>query len=161
MVDNPHLPPGYAERLRELNNSLVPVAEFPIPEVLERQWGEEIVGVVASGKYSMKEIHVRKGERGGLQRHHLKDEAGFIVYGRMLVRYDDGTGQLVERIIGPKDFFHFPAGCVHQTEALTAVCYVEASTPHFNDRVHVEHEYGIEKEDGGLPSTSLEDVETR
>jgi hypothetical protein len=55
--------------------------------------------------------------------------------------------------------FHFPAGAVHQAIAHTDCCYIEVSTPHFNDRVHVEGMYGIKKEEGGLPSTKLEEVE--
>jgi hypothetical protein len=50
---------------------------------------------------------------------------------------------------------------VHQAEAMTDCAYYEVSTPHFNDRVHVEHEYGIEEEAGGLPSTELYEVEMR
>lgn len=138
------------------------VAQFPSePQVLTRDWGTEKIWVVAPGKYSFKEIFVMAGKKGGLQKHHLKDEAGYMVYGFMLVRYDDGTGKLVERELGPGEFFHFPTGCVHQSEALSDLCYIEASTPHFNDRVHCEADYGIEKEAGGLPSTRLEDVELR
>jgi mannose-6-phosphate isomerase-like protein (cupin superfamily) len=140
------------------DSTVRPSARFPKAEWLDREWGDEIVGVVAPGKYSLKKIYILRGQKGGLQKHHLKDEAGFVVHGRMLVRYDDGTGKLVERTVSSGEFFHFPTGCVHQTEAITDVCYIEASTPHFNDRLHVEHEYGIEKEAGGLPSTELEDV---
>jgi mannose-6-phosphate isomerase-like protein (cupin superfamily) len=137
------------------------VAQFPKPEWLQRDWGEEIVLVTAPGKYTLKKIFMKAGTKGGLQRHHLKDEAGYITEGRLLIRYDDGTGTLVERSFGPGDHFHFPTGCVHQGEALTDVCYIEASTPHFNDRLHVEHEYGVEKEAGGLPSTKPSEVELR
>jgi hypothetical protein len=52
---------------------------------------------------------------------------------------------------------HFSPGLVHQTEAITDVVYIEASTPHFNDRVRVESDYGLQLEEG-LPSTSLEEV---
>jgi hypothetical protein len=34
---------------------------------------------------------------------------------------------------------------------------IEASTPHFNDRVRMEEAYGVESS-GGLPSTELSEI---
>jgi quercetin dioxygenase-like cupin family protein len=139
----------------------MPTAQFPEPELVgPRDWGREILLCLSPKNFTLKEIWMTKGKRGGLQKHHLKDEAGVMLMGKMLVRYNDG-GLLKERIVQTGDVFHFPTGCVHQTEALTDCAYYEVSTPHFNDRVHVESEFGIEKEEGGLPSTKLEEVELR
>ena len=66
-----------------------------------------------------------------------------------------------DRVVRPGDSFHFPAGAVHQSIALTPCAYIEASTPHFNDRVHVEGAYGINEEAGGLPSTHISEIELR
>ena len=79
----------------------------------------------------------------------------------MIVKYENGAGSLIEKIIGEGDVFHFEPGVVHQTEAITDTVYIEASTPHFHDRVHVEHLYGISTEDGGLPTTTSEQIEIR
>src|SRR6188508_3098057 len=137
-------------------------ARFPEPQdVGPRDWGTETLLLLAPKLYSLKLITMKPGSKGGLQKHHLKDEGGIMMKGSMRVTYDDGNGVLVERICRRGDVFHFPAGAVHQAEAVTACSYIEVSTPHFNDRQHVEHEYGIEHEDGGLPSTSLEEVELR
>lgn len=135
-------------------------AIFPKPISLgPRDWGTETLLLLAPQKYSMKLITMKAGAKGGLQKHHLKDEGGVMTRGTMLIRYDDGTGTLVERAVRAGDVFHFPTGCVHQAEAITSCAYIEVSTPHFNDRQHMEAEYGIEKEAGGLPSTTLEEVE--
>jgi quercetin dioxygenase-like cupin family protein len=135
---------------------------FPEPQdVGPRQWGREVLLLLAQEKYSLKRIEMNKGAKGGLQYHHLKDEGGYMLCGRMLVWHDNGDGTLRSRILSAGDVFHFPPGAVHQSEALTDCSYIEVSTPHFNDRVHVEDKYGIEHEDGGLPSTSLEEVEIR
>jgi mannose-6-phosphate isomerase-like protein (cupin superfamily) len=137
-------------------------AKFPKPsEVGPREWGHEVLLVHAPKKYTLKKIMMHKGAKGGLQFHRCKDEAGVMLYGQMDVRYDDGTGAIVSRVVVPGDVFHFPTGSVHQAEAMTDCAYYEVSTPHFNDRVHVEHEYGIEEEAGGLPSTELYEVEMR
>jgi len=78
----------------------------------------------------------------------------------MILRYDNGFGVLVEKRVGAGDWFHFPAGCIHQEEAITDVERIEVSTPHFNDRVRVEDNYGISV-DGGLPTTSKAEIELR
>jgi quercetin dioxygenase-like cupin family protein len=126
-----------------------------------RVWGEEQLLVLASGLYTLKRISLKAGSEGGLQYHRLKNEAGVLISGEVIVRYDDGNGVLTERRIFPGDVFHFEPGVVHQTVAVVDSQYIEASTPHFNDRVHVEKLYGIKYESGGLPSTQLKDIEFR
>ena len=37
----------------------------------------------------------------------------------------------------------------------------EVSTPHFNDRVRMEKEYGVGGHAEGLPTTSMEEIEER
>ncbi len=139
-----------------------PTAKFPKPEsVGPREWGSETLLVLSPGKYTMKRIYMHEGARGGLQYHRRKDEAGLMLMGEMKVIYDDGTGRLATRSLRPGDSFWFPAGAVHQAEAVTACCYIECSTPHFNDRVHVEGTYGITEEAGGLPSTHISEIELR
>lgn len=141
---------------------------FPEPSSIgPRQWGKETLLCTASGKWTLKLIEMKKGEKGGFQHHRLKDEGGMMLSGIMLVRH--GYGELgaggirlyKEKIVGIGDVFHFPPGLDHQTEAITECSYVEVSTPHFNDRVHVEEEYGIADEAGGLPSTKTEEIEIR
>ena len=137
-----------------------PIAQFPeASSVGPRHWGEELLLVHSPGNYTMKQLNVKAGKKGGLQYHRLKDEAAFIVSGEMLLRYEV-DGELVDRKVGPGDWFHFPAGCVHQEIALTDVVRIEVSTPHFNDRVRVEAEFGLD-DDGGLPTTQLEEIETK
>ena len=136
-------------------------AEFPVPEDLgHREWGTETLLLLAPGKYTLKRIEMKRGAKGGLQYHRMKDEGGVMISGEMKVYFDCG-GSLGYTVLGPGDAFHFPAGAVHQAEALTECVYIEASTPYFNDRVHVEDQYGIEKEAGGLKSTEMSEIELR
>jgi mannose-6-phosphate isomerase len=131
---------------------------FPEPVDLgERIWGEEVLLAVVSGRYSLKRLLVRAGCKGGLQYHRLKDEVAVLISGQMIIRTDNGSGELIERIVGPGDVVHFAPGVVHQEEAITDCVLIEASTPHFNDRVRVEEIYG-NSETEGLPTTSLEDI---
>ena len=68
-----------------------------------------------------------------------------------------GASKMLGKILKKGDVFHFPPGIPHQEEALTKCIIIEASTPHFNDRVRVEKKYGIISK-GGLPTTSLQDI---
>ncbi len=115
--------------------------------------------VLASEKYSMKLLRIKKGKAGGLQYHRLKDEASFIISGKLLIRYDDGNGNLLERILSAGEWFHFPVGCIHQEIALTDVERIEVSTPHFNDRVRCESFFGVESS-CSLPTTEVSDIKT-
>lgn len=136
--------------------------KFPIPQsVGDREWGKEDLLVLVSKKYTLKRIFLKSGSKGGLQYHRQKNECGIIISGKMIVKFDDGTGSLIQKIVGEGDVFHFEPGVVHQTEAIVDTVYVEASTPHFNDRVHVEHLYGVDGEAGGLPTTTVDQIEIR
>lgn len=144
-----------------MNKSKRPIARFPVAEsVGPRDWGEETLLVLASGKYTMKKLYIRAGKYGGLQYHRHKDEASFIVSGKMILRYENEEGVLVDKEIGPGEWFHFPNGCIHQEIAITDVIRIEVSTPHFNDRVRVEELFGVENV-SGLQTTEESDIEFR
>lgn len=132
--------------------------EFFQPKLLgDRTWGEELLVAHAPGKYIGKVLKIKKGHGGNFQYHQLKDEAEYIVSGEMIVRYVEND-IIHEAIVGPGDALRFPPGVAHQTEALTDVVAIEFSTPHFNDRVRVEKELGIEEKEG-LPTTTLDEIE--
>jgi mannose-6-phosphate isomerase len=131
---------------------------FPkVEEVGPRAWGrEELLGLV-SQKFTLKRLEIRAGHRGGLQYHHKKDEIAILISGSLLIRYDLGDGQLVERIVNEGEVVHFPPLLVHQEEAITDCVLIEASTPYFNDRVRVENLYGLDVSDG-LPTTHIDEI---
>ena len=131
---------------------------FPnIKNLGERNWGKEDLLVLIPGLLSLKRIEINKGSKGGLQYHHKKNECGYLVSGNLIIRYDKGNGELKEKILKPGDSFHFPPGAVHQEEALSDCIIIEASSPHFNDRVRVEEKYGMSSKKG-LPSTLENEV---
>lgn len=122
-----------------------------------RNWGEETLIALSPGNYSLKKLFIKAGQKGGLQYHHLKDESAYVVYGELIIRHDDGKGNLIETIVSEGDSFRFPPLAVHQEEAITDCLIIEASTPHCNDRVRVEAKYGLEELEG-LSSTNKEDI---
>lgn len=123
----------------------------------KREWGTEKLLVLIPKILSMKMLTMKKGSKGGLQYHHKKNECGYILKGKMCFRYVDKNGKLKKKILKTGDSFHIPPGAVHQEEALTACEIIEASTPHFNDRVRVENFFGLEIEKG-LKSTKKNEV---
>lgn len=134
---------------------------FPKPlNVGKRNWGIERLLLVIPSVLSLKILQIKKGKKGGLQYHRLKNECGYILSGKLLVRYDNGKGVLKEKMLSKGKCFHFPPGAVHQEEAITDVEILEASTPHFNDRVRVENFYNLNME-AGLPTTNIKDVKVR
>jgi mannose-6-phosphate isomerase len=123
----------------------------------DRPWGTEDLLVLVEGKFMLKKLFLRAGSKGGLQFHRLKDECGILLSGKMIVRFDDGHGELNEKVLSAGDCFHFEPGVVHQEEAVTDCVIIEGSTPHFNDRVRVETLYGS-SEISGLPTTSRDEI---
>jgi mannose-6-phosphate isomerase-like protein (cupin superfamily) len=121
------------------------------PKVLLRDWGAELI-VAETPTYLGKCLTMNPGTKGGLQFHRDKTETFFLYEGRALVRSDDGTGHLQTVMMLPGQSYHIPAGAVHQVEAIERCVFFETSTPHYDDRVRVEAEYGL-PEGGGLPTT--------
>lgn len=131
---------------------------FPkIKSAGKRPWGKEEILAIIPKKISLKLLKIKKGSKGGLQYHRKKNECGYILKGKLIIRYDNGNGKLIEKIIGPGTSFHFPPGAVHQEEAITNCEIIEASTPHFNDRVRVEKKYGID-DISGLRTTNYKEI---
>lgn len=131
---------------------------FPAPKDLgPRPWGKEELLLNANGKFMLKKLTIKKGSKGGFQFHRIKDEGGFLLSGRLILRFDDGSGGVTEKIINPGECFHFPPGVPHQEEALDDCVIIEGSTVVFNDRVRVEKEYGLGEPDG-LPTTEINEI---
>ena len=136
--------------------SKVPI--FPKKKIVgKREWGNEYLLRLVSKKYTLKLLEIKKGKSGGLQFHRKKNEVGYLISGKMLITYANSRGILKKKIIRKGDTFHFPPGSIHKETALENCKIIEASTPHFNDRVRVEKKYGL-REAKGLPSTTKKQV---
>jgi len=126
----------------------------------ERPWGTEDLLALVSKQFSVKRLKIKAGNKGGLQYHRFKDEVAIMISGQMLIRYDLGDKVLREKTVNAGDVVHFPPGLVHQEEAISDCEIIEASSPHFNDRVRVEELYGFGNPEG-LPTTAADEIELR
>lgn len=118
------------------------IEAFHTYDIPGKPWGTERV-IAQTDRYLGKILSMKKGHRGGLQYHERKDEAFHLVSGEALVRFVDGSGGLVSRIMLPGETYRIPPGHVHQVEALEDCVFFEVSTPVFEDRVNVGDQFGM------------------
>lgn len=144
-----------------MENTFEQSVVFPVAQTVgERPWGTEDLLALVSKQFSVKRLKIKAGNKGGLQYHRFKDEVAIMISGQMLIRYDLGDKILQEKIVKAGEVVHFPPGLVHQEEAITDCEIIEASSPHFNDRVRVEENYGFGSPKG-LPTTLETEIEIR
>lgn len=112
-----------------------PVIEAFTPKLLgPKDWGEEWL-IAQTETYIGKVLFMRSGASGPMQYHRKKDETFYLLSGSAVVRRKDEHGNIIEADMFPGESYHIPPGAIHQVEAVTDCVFVEASTPHFNDRV--------------------------
>ena len=140
----------------------MPFIERYTPKTLDREWGTETF-IAETPHYLGKILKMRAGTQGGLQYHVEKDETFHLVSGQAIVEHEllaeamelgcpKGELALTHITMAAGESYHIPPGTVHRVTAVTDCLFVETSTPHYDDRVHVEHLYGL-PETGGLPTT--------
>jgi mannose-6-phosphate isomerase len=114
------------------------------PRTVEKPWGSELIWAL-SDDYAGKVLFVRAGQALSLQFHNVKDESWYVVEGRARLELGKaGEGLLEESVIGPGEAFRFRPGTVHRVTALEDTRILEVSTPHLDDVVRLEDNYGRE-----------------
>lgn len=111
------------------------------PRRVEKPWGFELIFAL-SDDYCGKLLFVRAGEALSLQYHRVKDESWYVQQGSAdLELAAEGRPREVRRV-APGDCFRFPPGTVHRLRAVEDTLIIEVSTPHLDDVVRVEDDYG-------------------
>ena len=113
---------------------------FQPKELGPKDWGIELL-VAHTDYYTGKVLTMRAGMSGPLQYHECKDETFYLVSGKAEVTGSAG-GKLFTRPMRAGEAYHIFPGVVHRVKAVTECVFFEASTPHFDDRVNVEDQYG-------------------
>jgi len=111
------------------------------PTRTEKPWGYEILWA-HTDRYLGKILHIEPGHLLSLQYHEQKHESIYVLRGRMIFRYRNDAGDLVEREMIAGEAQQVPTGMVHQFEALERTDVLEASTPHLDDVVRLQDRYG-------------------
>ena len=112
-----------------------------VPVHTEKPWGHELLWAF-SERYVGKILHINAGHLLSLQYHNIKHESIYVLSGRMVFRYRNAEGALVDRVMETGEAQQVPTGMVHQFEALDDCDVLEASTPHLDDVVRLQDRYG-------------------
>jgi mannose-6-phosphate isomerase len=114
------------------------------PRKVEKPWGWELIWA-HTDDYVGKLLFVRTGHSLSLQFHRTKDEAWLVHAGRAEIEMSPpGAAVMDSEVVGPGAAFHMPPGTVHRVTALEDTLILEVSTPHLDDVVRLEDEYGRE-----------------
>jgi mannose-6-phosphate isomerase-like protein (cupin superfamily) len=114
------------------------------PKRVEKPWGYELIWALTD-EYCGKLLFVEAGSALSLQFHRLKDESWYVHEGRAEVELA-AVGEAVTRreVVGAGACFRFRPGTVHRVRALQDTVILEVSTPHLDDVVRLEDDYGRE-----------------
>lgn len=111
-----------------------------LPTKVEKPWGYELL-YAHTDAYVGKILHLEAGHRLSLQYHRLKDETIYLLKGLLELEMEDG-GKMVRMEMTPGNCRHIPPGTKHRMKALKDCHILEVSTPHLDDVVRLEDDYG-------------------
>jgi mannose-6-phosphate isomerase-like protein (cupin superfamily) len=111
---------------------------------VDKPWGWELIWADADD-YVGKLLFVRAGHALSLQFHRVKDESWFVQEGRAELEMSaPGAAVTNSEVVGPGAAFRMRPGTVHRVTALEDTLILEVSTPHLDDVVRLEDQYGRE-----------------
>ena len=118
-------------------------AHATTPRRVDKPWGWELVWAETEA-YVGKVLFVRAGHALSLQYHEVKDEAWLVQEGRATLELGE-VGEMLSTIeITAGDTFRYRPHTVHRVTAIEDLTIVEVSTPHLDDVVRLEDQYGRE-----------------
>jgi mannose-6-phosphate isomerase len=107
---------------------------------VDKPWGYELI-FAHTNNYVGKILHINKNEQLSLQYHKVKEETIYLSQGLMKLEIEK-DGNMVELLLGKGEYYHIPAGIKHRFSALEDCELFEVSTPHLEDVVRLEDQYG-------------------
>ncbi len=109
---------------------------------VEKPWGHELLWALTD-RYAGKLLFVKAGHSLSLQFHREKDESWYVQQGRAEIEAGPpGSAILSSEVVGPGTALRYPPGTVHRITALEDTLVLEVSTPHLDDVVRLEDQYG-------------------
>ena len=113
------------------------------PRRVTKPWGAELIWA-ETDRYAGKVLTIEAGRRLSLQYHEHKDEAIFVLSGRLRLILSDAGGQLTTRELGPGEAAHIEVGRTHRYEAIERTELFEVSSPELDDVVRIDDDFGRE-----------------
>ena len=127
----PHLAPVYCD-----------IDTRQAQQFIGKPWGLEIIWA-KTGDYIGKVLFIKKEHRLSYQYHEVKEETIFLMEGALALEYENGNGsgrQMIRLKAG--ESFHIPPKMKHRMIGITDCKVLEVSTPHLDDVVRLEDQYG-------------------
>lgn len=112
-----------------------------LPITTQKPWGYEILFAHTEG-YAGKVIFVRKGCRLSLQYHRRKDETLYVYSGKAQMLLEDAEGRASSFELNGGSSVRIPPQTRHRLHALEDTTIFEVSTPHLDDVIRIEDDYG-------------------
>jgi mannose-6-phosphate isomerase len=119
------------------------LSEFGIePTKVDKPWGYELIWALTDD-YCGKILFVKAGESLSLQFHRVKDESWLIHSGRAKIEMGNpGDKTPNTEVVGAGAAFRMKPGTIHRVTAVEDTTIIEVSTPHIEDVVRLEDNYG-------------------
>ena len=108
---------------------------------ISKPWGDELIWANTSD-YIGKILFIEAGKRLSLQHHVQKKESLYVQSGAITITLENQDGVLTKHILKPKQWLHIPAGSKHRIAAQKDSEIFEVSTPHLDDVIRHEDDYG-------------------
>jgi len=109
--------------------------------IVSKPWGHEVIWA-HTDKYVGKILVVRAGKRLSLQHHAQKEESLYLNKGKVIIILENEAGDLIENTLLPSEYIHIPSRHKHRIIALEDSEIFEVSTPHLEDVIRHEDDYG-------------------
>jgi quercetin dioxygenase-like cupin family protein len=107
---------------------------------IDKPWGYELLFALTNS-YAGKVIKINAGQRLSYQYHEIKEETIYIQEGKMKFIVEE-EGEKKEKILLKGDCYHIPPKLKHRMEAIEDCIIFEVSTPHLEDVIRLEDDYG-------------------
>ncbi len=109
---------------------------------VEKPWGYEIVYGLTD-RYCGELLFIREGEQLSLQFHREKDEVIYLHEGRIELEISaPGDSVRESEVVVAGGAYRIKPGMVHRWRALEDTVVLEVSTPHLEDVVRLDDDYG-------------------
>lgn len=111
---------------------------------VDKPWGYELIWAETKD-YVGKILHINQGHKLSRQYHNIKEETFLVQSGEMDLEIGIpgvSSAPCVTHHMKPGDSFHCTPKTVHRMIAITDVDVVEVSTPHLDDVVRLQDDYG-------------------
>jgi mannose-6-phosphate isomerase len=108
---------------------------------IDKPWGHEDI-LERNSAFVIKRILLHQGQRSSLQLHHLKQEWVQVEDGVIDLWIGADAENLEVRRLEAGAHYRVPPETVHRVEAVTECLLLEVCTPHDDDIVRLQDDYG-------------------